>query len=231
MKISVMTPSRGRPKQFRRMAESVFNTAEVCDIEMIVWLDDDDPTLPEYTELCEELGIIYLVGSRNVIHSSRWDRCLVKATGELLFHSNDDCVVGTPGWDKMVVDEFEKYPDRILMVHGDDLGCQRETFGCHPIIHRRWLDTIGYFIPDCFDGEFGDGVVNFIANRIGRRKFLPFVQEHMHHLFGKAEVDQTTLDYQQRQRKQNPAQIFKQREADWIAAADKLQAVMGTPWK
>ena len=222
-----MTPSRGRPHLFQRMAQSMWDTRSGENgLQIIVWLDSDDPELATYQEFCHLNRIRYLIGPRNVIHSSRWDRCLPVADGELLLHLNDDVVFQTPGWDKMVVDEFEKYPDRILMVHGDDLGCQRETFGCHPIIHRRWLDTVGYFIPNCFDGEFGDAVVNFIANRIGRRKFLPFVQEHMHHLFGKAEVDQTTLDYQQRQRKQNPAQIYQDRMDDWNEAAEKLRAVM-----
>lgn len=174
-----MTPSRGRPASLKRMAASARKTA-THKIEIIVWLDACDPALGANLRVCREEKMLYLLGPRDVIHSSRWDRCLPLATGDLLFHINDDVVLKTPGWDELVEKEFEKVPDRILMVHGDDMYIQRENFGCHPIIHRRWLDAVGYFIPDCFDGEFGDHVVNFIANEIGRRKFLPFICEHLH---------------------------------------------------
>jgi hypothetical protein len=228
--ISLMTPTRARPGQLRVMASAARDTA-IKPIEIIVWMDEDDPRLMDNLKVCRDLKILYRIGPRSVIHSARWDKCLPLATGELLFHMNDDVILRTPGWDEMVEAEFEKYPDRLIMAHGDDLGCQGENFGCHPIVHRRWVETLGFFIPDCFDGEYGDAVVNFIANRIGRRKFLPFVSEHMHRLFGKAETDETTLGYLARQAKQNPAQIYKDREADWIAAADELRALLGTPWK
>lgn len=175
-----MTPSRGRPESLKRMASTARQTA-LGSLEIIVWLDACDPKLTENLRVCREEKMLYQIGPRDVIHSSRWDRCLPLASGDLLFHLNDDVILGTPGWDEMVEQEFEKYPDRILMVHGDDLYIQREHFGCHPIIHRRWLDAVGYFIPDCFDGEYGDHVVNFIANEIGRRKFLPFICEHLHY--------------------------------------------------
>lgn len=259
--ISAMTPSRGRPEQFLRMALSVRQTAE-HPVEMIVWLDDCDPKLRDYLRICREQKILYRIGPRNVIHSSRWDRLLPLATGDLLLHLNDDLVFGTPGWDALVEEEFQKVPDRILMVHGDDLYIQREHFGCHPIIHRRWLDTVGYFIPDCFDGEYGDHVVNYIANMIGRRKFLPFICEHLHftrtdhltcpqcgrndciasvergsfcnacgHEWGDTRMDETTRTYLARQQAQNPAKVFEDRDADWLLAAEKLRRVMGTAWQ
>jgi hypothetical protein len=130
----------------------------------------------------------------------------------------------------MIEREFEACPDNILMVHGDDLGCQRDKFGCHPCVHRRWVQTLGYFIPPYFDGEYGDTWVNDLANRLGRRKFLPFVTEHMHHVFNKAVIDQTTKDYQARQAKQNPAKIFRDREAERIADSEKLRKLLEIPW-
>jgi hypothetical protein len=258
-----MTPSRGRPESLKRMASSARQTA-VREIEIIVWLDACDPALTQNLRVCREEKMLYLLGPRDVIHSSRWDRLLPLATGDLLFHLNDDVILGTPGWDELVEEEFEKCPDRILMVHGDDLYIQRENFGCHPIIHRRWLETVGYFIPDCFDGEYGDAVVNMIADEVGRRKFVPFICEHLHYSkitketcpscgrsdstiyvtagsfcnacgtefnAGKSKIDETTREYVRRQQAQNPAKIFEERKLDWLAAAAKLEAVMGTPWR
>lgn len=221
--ISIMTPSRGRSNQLLRMMHSAIQTAKKGNIEFIVSVDEDDL---ETAITCNNVGALFVVMTRNTIHSARWDKCLPLASGELLFHANDDIVFQTDGWDKIIEDEFEKYPDKILMVHGDDLGCQRENFGCHPCVHRKWVETLGYFIPPYFDGEWGDTWVNDLANRLGRRKFLPFVTEHMHYIFGKAEIDQTTKDYQERQSKQNPSQIYIERESERAADAQKLRAVM-----
>jgi hypothetical protein len=66
------------------------------------------------------------------------------------------------------------------MVGGDDMFLRSKTLAPHPIVHRRWLDTLGYFIPPYFDGEWGDTWVSDLASRIGRMKFLPFVCEHLH---------------------------------------------------
>jgi ribosomal protein L37E len=230
-------------------------------IEIVVWLDYDDPTLKQYLELARLAGVLYQIGPRNIIHSARWDKCLPLATGELLCHGNDDIIFRTPGWDQMVIAEFEDCPDKILMVHGDDLYIQREGFGCHPIISRRWLDTLGYFIPPYFDGEWGDTWVNDLANRIGRRKFLPFICEHLHFSRTKENcprcgrdstvgvkegvycnscglmfptenpvMDETTQEYLRRSQVQNPAKIYEELEAERIADAEKLRALLGTPW-
>ncbi len=233
-------------------------------IEIIVWLDADDPALTDNLRVCREEKILYLLGPRDVIHSSRWDKCLPLATGDLLYHANDDIEFGTPSWDLMIEEEFEKCPDKILMVHGDDLFCQREHFGCHPCVHRRWVDTLGYFIPPYFDGEYGDAWVNDLANRIGRRKFLPFICEHLHYSRvtketcpacgrsdstiyvpagsfcnacgkefnpGKSKIDDTTREYLARQQKQNPAQIYTEREPERIMDAEKLQERIGKSWR
>lgn len=193
------------------------------ELEFVFFVDEDDT---ESVKTCEVLGAKFVVGPRDVIHSSRWDRCLPLATGELLFHANDDIFFRTPGWDFMIADWFRKSEDKIWLLHGDDLGCQGINFGCHPCVHRKWVDALGYFIPPYFDGEWGDTWANDLANRIGRRKFLPFVTEHMHRIFGKAETDQTTIDYLARQDKQNPAQIYKDREDERIRDAEKLRALL-----
>lgn len=256
-----MTPSRGRPENLKRMAASARHTAS-RRVEIIVWLDADDPRLTDYIRVCREEKILYQLGPRNVIHSSRWDRCLPLATGDLLFHMNDDVVLKTPGWNEMVEREFERYPDRILLVGGDDLYLQSKTLAPHPIIHRRWLETIGYFIPPYFDGEWGDTWASDLATRIGRLKFLPFVCEHLHfsrsnkltcpncgrddanasvasgthcnscgHLWGESRIDETAREYIERNQKQNPAQIYIDREPERIADAKKLKALIGTVWQ
>ena len=220
--ISILTPTRGRVPQLTRMVESARATAK-GPIEFSFFVDDDDV---QSVSACVYLGAKYTLGPRSMIHSARWDECLPNTSGEFLFSANDDIVFRTPGWDKMIEAEFAKFPDKILMVHGDDAGSQGANFGCHPCVHLRWIETLGYFFPSYFDGEYPDTWVNDLANRIGRRRFLPFVTEHMHRIYGKAVIDETTLNYLRRQQIQNPALIYKQKEAERIADEEKLRAVM-----
>ena len=214
--ISIMTPTRGRQQQFSRMCESARDTA-MLDVQIIAFMDCDDPSLAP--------GADFVVrGPRSVIHSARWDKCLTFAKGNLLFHANDDIIFRTKYWDAMIEDFFYASNDKIWMVHGDDLGPKADARdGCHPCVHRKWVETLGYFIPPYFDGEWGDTWVNDLADRIGRDMRLPFITEHMHRIFGKAEIDQTTRDYLARQERQNPARIYREREAERVADAEKLR--------
>jgi hypothetical protein len=233
---SLMTPTRGRPKQLRDMAESARATARK-PIEIVVRLDDDDPDLPEILKVTKDCEIAVVIGTRNIIHSARWDTCLPLCTGELLFHVNDDVIFRTEGWDEMVEAEFEKYPDKILMVHGNDWGFEnsapgvgREKFGCHPIVHRRWVEILGYFAPPYFDGDGPDTWINDLANRINRRVYLPFIVEHMHYIFGRAEPDANMNERLARQQQQQPMKIFEEKLPERIAEAAKLAAYLGTPY-
>lgn len=224
-----MTPTRGRVPQLTRMTESARATADKPDeLEFIFFVDEDDL---ESAIAAKRLGAKWVVGPRNIIHSARWDKCLPEATGELLFSANDDIVFKTPGWDSMLVEEFSKYPDKILMCHGDDLSGNGENFGCHPCIHKRWVEILGYFMTPYFDGDGCDTWVNDLANRIGRRIFVPYVNEHMHFIFQKAEVDTTMRERLDRQALQDPMKIYYEKEPERISEAEKLRALLGTPYE
>lgn len=227
--ISIMTPTRGRVRQFAEMVQSAWATVkDPSDVEIICWLDKDDPALGQYMDFCNPNNVKYLVGPRNVIHSSRWDRCLPLATGDILFHGNDDLLFRTENWNDVIEGWFAASADKLWMVHGDDLGFGGENSAAHPVVHRRWVDTLGYFIPPYFDGDFPDTWVTDVANRAGRRKFLPYTVEHMHHLLGKAEPDDNWRERLARQQAQDPEAIYKSREGERIADAEKLRKAMTT---
>lgn len=223
--ISIMTPTRGRVAQLSRMVESARSTA-VNPIEFSILVDDDDEAS---FGACQSLDIACTVAPRSMIHSARWDACLPRTTGDILFHANDDIIFRTPGWDRIIADWFAASADKLWMVHGDDLGFGGENSAAHPVVHRRWVETLGYFIPPYFDGDFPDTWVTDVANRAGRRKFLPYTVEHMHHLLGKAEPDDNWRERLARQQAQDPEAIYKSREGERIADAEKLQKAMTTP--
>lgn len=222
--ISLLCPTRKRPDGLARMVESVRATARK-NIEIVCYVDDDDNSY----DALEVASIKFIHGPRIVL-SNMWNKCAEVANGEILGQMNDDIIFRTGGWDLDVENEFAKWRDRIVLVHGSD-GTElpsgsKGKFGPHPFVHRKWVETLGYFTAPFFSSDYGDTHLNDLANAIGRRRYLPFVIEHMHFWLGKGPQDQTSNDRLERHSRDNVDQLYKDlaplREVD----IEKLKAVM-----
>jgi len=230
--ISILCPTRNRPTELTRMVESVYATvSDPTRVEVLFYVDLDDgisvPTIKGLT-VPEGSRVDFMVGSRITL-TKCWNELLSIAQGDLLMQGNDDVIFRTRGWDEMVEATFNRVTDKILMVHGSDEGMHYNMFGAHPIVHRKWVDALGYFIPPYFSSDYGDKWVNDLANTIGRRVYLPFIVEHMHFLFGKATKDATTLERLQRHRDDNVDQTWNETFTQRQAAVDKLRSLAPVP--
>ena len=236
--ISILVPSRGRPKEFKRMYDSLIATATYDRfVEVIAWIDEDDETAAMYpwsypfrpvdwkpTE--ERFGIRYLRGPRKLL-SECWNECYQAASGEIVMHCGDDLTFNTPGWDQRVRDEFQKIPDRIGVVFADDLSTNFPDLATHGFLHRRWVETVGYFLPPLFSSDWNDVWISEVAKQIGR--FVPMpdvVIEHHHYTFGKAERDRTHAEREERGAADDVVGLFKATATDRAQDALKLRAVM-----
>lgn len=227
--ISLLCPTRGRPKEFLRMVHSVRDTSK-NPVEILAWVDADDPKLSEYPK---GHGIRYYGSERLKWLTETWNRLAAKADGDIFCQANDDIVFRTDGWDVMVEEAFAACPDRVLMVHGDDLGCHGARFGPHPFVHRMWYETLGYFIPPYFSSDYGDTWVNEIADNLQRRQFLPFIVEHLHFIFGKAQVDDTTKQRLERHKLDNVDALYKSATMQHLRneATEKLREKLDPSWQ
>jgi hypothetical protein len=223
--ISILVPSRGRPDWLGRTILTAFQTAtHTRRIEFIVRLDEDDPRVEDYFSP-HFRGVEYLVGPRALL-SACWNECAAKARGEIMMHCGDDLTFDTPGWDAVVRKAFAETPDKILFAYGDDRGPHGETFGTHGFLHRKWVETVGYFVPPLFSSDWNDVWLNEVAKMIGRHKLLPFVTEHWHYTFGKAERDQTHAEREERGLKDGVVDLYKRTQQDRENDAAKLRAAM-----
>ncbi len=223
--ISILLPSRGRPLGVDRVVNSVRKTAtHLRFIEFVIRLDSDDASKDEYLQY-EGVRLRYLQRPRELL-SLCWNECAEEAYGEILMHAGDDIEFLTPGWDQMVRDEFAGSTDKILFVHGDDLGPHGREFGTHGFVHQRWVDTVGYFLPPLFSSDWNDVWLNDVANTIGRRRLLPFVTEHHHYTFGKAARDQTHADREERGIADGVVELYKRTKRERAIDVHKLQAVL-----
>jgi hypothetical protein len=238
--ISVCCPTRGRPDNMRRLAESATTTA-AGQVEVMFYVDvDDQPSIDMAVKLngsaamaAAEWGwraavypnVQYVIGERIVL-SDMWNACAAAAAGDILMQCGDDIVFRTPGWDAAVTAEFDARPDRVLLVHGND-GVHGPGLGTHGFVHRAWVDAVGYFLPPGFSCDMSDVWLNEVANELGRRVYLPQVfTEHMHPIVGKASLDQTHRDRLAAGRRDNVHALYAARADERSADVAKLRHVI-----
>jgi hypothetical protein len=240
--ISLLVPSRGRPNRCQAMWRSALeHAADPLRVELLLYLDDDDPTRTAYRAWIragDHSRILALDGPR-ILLTQTWNILLEHATGEILWHGNDDVDFHTDGWDQAVRHAFEAVPDRIALVYPRD-GIQNEGLATLGFLHRHWVDTVGYMIAPYFSSDYGDTWNDDIARMLGRRRYLPDVYcEHLHPVAGKAigedgrplghQLDQTHRDRVARHGPDGNDQRFLDLLPERQAAAEKLRALIGTP--
>lgn len=222
--ISLLLPSRGRPDNIERLAKSALDTAaRPEEVELIVYIDNDDDSYNgrEYP------ANVHIYKTERTVLSVYWNMAYAKARGDILMHCGDDIVFHTQGWDTIVEQEFDKYPDKIVLLYGDDGDPNQEkNFGTHSFIHRKWAETVGYFVPPYFSSDFNDTWLNEVADNLGRKVKIPIFTEHMHWAFRKGELDLTHAERLVRHHKDNTPAIYASKADERLADTEKLRRVM-----
>lgn len=220
--ISLLCPTRARPRQFRAMEESAVELATFPGrMEVIAYRDDDDDSDYDHSEIRTR----HLRGPR-ILLSKMWNECCAAARGEILMHCGDDIVFRTPGWDAVVRKAFAASPDNLVLVHGDDCSPNTDAIATHGFLHRRWVETVGYFVPPLFSSDWNDVWLTEVADMIGRRVKVPIVTEHMHYAFDKSEFDRTYREREERGRRDGVVTLYEATGPERKRDADKLKEVM-----
>lgn len=222
--ISILLPSRGRPQNLHRLAESVKATAtNPDDIEIIVFIDHDDVSYHEHQPYPSN---IWLYRTFRTVLSEYWNLAYKEAKGDILMHCGDDIVFKTDGWDDKVKEAFDQYPDNIVLVHGDDGDPTHKNFGTHSFVHRDWVETLGYFVPPYFSSDYNDTWLNELADGIGRKHRVDILTEHMHFAYHKGELDLTHAERLVRHFADKNTEIYDSKVDERKADMEKLKKVM-----
>jgi glycosyl transferase/beta-hydroxylase protein BlmF len=145
---------------------------------------------------------------------------------DLVMMANDDQIWITKGWDKMLLEEFEKFPDKIVCMYADD-GINGEKHCAFPIVSGKWIKTLGYFTPECFNFLYHDTWIMDIAKKIDRLHYIPDILiEHRHFSKDKKLWDNTYKKNRENKDKYNAdGNIFKEKEENRKKDADKLKCL------
>lgn len=194
------------------------------DLELVCYTDDDDPS---YYQLDSQLpGKVIMLRGERIVLSQMWNACANTANGDILWHGADDIRFRTPAWDLAVVNAFDREPDRIVFVHGRD-GIHDDALGTHGFVSVEWVAAVGSFVPPYFSSDYNDAWLTDVADRIGRRVFLPNVYtEHMHPVAQKGPWDVTHTERLARHQQDGVDGMYVALEGEREQWAEKLRAVM-----
>lgn len=220
--ISILVPTRKRPAMFARFVNSVLTTADNPDqIEFIASISDDDSS---YDGEHYPPQVKITRGPRKILSLCyEWE----KGEGPIYFLGGDDLIFHTKGWDTKVLATFDQYPDKIVLVHGDDGDPNKDkTNATHSFIHRQWIDVLGRYLPPYFSGDFTDTWLSDIANGVGRRVKIDIYTEHVHPAFGKREQDDTDKEKWKKHFEDNMPQKYIDTLPERLADIEKLKSYL-----
>jgi len=166
--ISIVCPSRGRPKLAKKMIDSFLNNPG-CEVEILLYLNEDDSKLKEYKILIDSKH--YSIGpDRSPGYS--WNLLAQQAKYNIIFLMGDDAYNTTDNWGEIVLKTFDLYKDKIVMVVPDIKRISKKEFCPHFLLHKNWIKTLGYFIPPHFHQHYVDSWTREVAKALNRYVLL-----------------------------------------------------------
>lgn len=178
----------------QRLFDSIVaTTAHLDRVEVVLYIDDDDPDShvldSPHFHVTKIIGPAQTMGQYNTT-------CLARSRGEIVILANDDMVIRTRDWDDRVAEVHAEYSDGVYLAYCNDLFKNRGwcTF---PILSRRACELLVDPYPVVYRGAFIDTHLVDIFKRIEhagahRTRYLKdVVFEHLHYRVGKADFDET----------------------------------------
>lgn len=171
--ISVLLPTRGRYEALRLSVGSLLERAEAGGVEMLLAVDDDDLETIGKLRYNPIPGTRLFVGPRlgyRYLHEYVNFLC-EQARGDWLFLWNDDALMKTTGWDRVI----QGYQDRFVVVNPQrNHGNQQAGVCIFPIVPRQWFEELGHFSLS----NHNDSWVEVIARELQIREDAPIFVTH-----------------------------------------------------
>lgn len=227
--ISILTPTRGRPDNVKRLVESALSTAKFPDeIELLFYIDEDDDSFPPGIE---PKNVKLIRGPRmwlSLLQNILYAHC----NGDIVMYAGDDLVFKTHNWDEKVVNAIEKYPDKITLVYPNDLATHGENMAIHGFLHRNWINAVGCWVAPG-RGSLYDLWHTDVARKLGRLQYLEDVHiAHVHYRQGEglAVFDETYRYVSSATRSWVPIYTYKkltrERRIDFVLLTEKMQGTI-----
>ncbi len=143
---SLIVPTRSRPIQLRRFLDSIAATASHPErIEIVLVVDEDDSSSLAIHD--DRLALKLIVGSPGQTMGTLNAAGYAASQGDYIMLLNDDVVVHTQGWDAIALACFEKFPDRLVLIHVNDT-LMKDYLCTFPLVSRTFCELAGGICPE-----------------------------------------------------------------------------------
>lgn len=200
--LTVIVPSRGRPEAARTLAQAFASTC-TADTRLIFAVDDDDPTLPEYSDVPRSwydvhrpsINLCIVDNPSTMVHAlNAVAHYEVEVFGQppyaVGFMGDDHCP-RTVGWDARYLDALRDLGTGI--VYGNDLF-QQHRLPTQVAMTSDIVRAVGYMAPPALRHLFVDNTWLRWGKSLDRIRYLPdVIVEHRHPVAGKAQWDEGYL--------------------------------------
>jgi len=223
-KISLLLPTRGRPELARRFLQSIVEKTEnLPDVEVILYIDEDD--LASHGVIDDRFSVTRIISSQVSLGAAN-TACLRESAGRVVILVNDDVLIRTDSWDRILLDFDRNIRDGLYLAYANDLF-KRERLATFPILSRKCCELLVEPFPEHYRGALIDVHLFDIFKRLQRSGYdrifylEDIIFEHLHYRTGKAQYDGT---YFERSRFGDDATFislrsFRQASADRLRAA------------
>lgn len=220
--LTVIVPSRGRPQAARELAQAFASTC-TADTRLVFAVDEDDPTLPDYSDVprswadCSRpvvmLGIADAPSTMvKTLNAAALAEAGLREPSFALGFMGDDHRPRGMGWDAAYLDALRDLGTGV--VYGDDL-IQGANLPTQCAMTADIVRALGFMAPPVLRHLCVDNFWRDLGQAADCLCYLPdVVIEHMHPIAGKA-------DWDDGYRRVNAGDVYDADErayADWSAA-------------
>ncbi len=181
--ISIIHPTRSRPEKSVDTIDKWLTGRSKDEIELIVSLDEDDPTIEIYKQAYSNDAVII---NKNRSCVDAINNAAKVAAGDIFIVVSDDTSC-FPGWDTALLKELEGKSDYLLKT---DDGIQ-DYICTMTVMDRAYFQRDGYIYHPDFFHQFADTYLTCVADIRGRliKSKLKFPHLHPGHSGGNLKAD------------------------------------------
>ncbi len=159
--ISVIVPSRGRPESLFRAVSSFAKEG----VEVVVGLDDDDPTAFEAMKLLSDLPVRIVKAPRHESLPALQNALAATAKGDFILPMSDDYTIEQDNWPELVMKAASLLPNGLGIVFLNDP--MYPGFCTFPVIPRKLMELQGFLMAPWFPFLFTDTWWNEVGTLCG----------------------------------------------------------------
>ncbi len=225
--VSVLIPTRGRPKDLCESIDSLVSLATIKSFEFILKIDDDDKeTLQTYNKLIGLIPVTAIVSprGRGYLDMHIWvNQMCTYATGDWILLWNDDARMTLKEWDVMLL--TGSVSDKVTW-HGikdifiwflstkDRPGAREFAF-----VRRKMIEVMGHYSLNPHNDSWLAAISSFISSAFN----MPIEVEHRSEEIGD-KIRSEVLDvYDQTGRHLNSVDMLREKCRDVLRLIDYIE--------